>query len=65
MDKFVAFADSFWICPFTELMSEYDKFKNMEPNQRQSYLFFWVNVINISQILVKFKLDIKLNHYLD
>ena len=62
MDQFKAYNESVWTCSFSVLMAEYDKFKET----KQSYFFYWINLINISQILVRFKLDDTLNEdYLD
>ena len=63
-DKFTAFADTFWMCSLHQLMYEYDKFKNTRPvTNRQSYFLFWINIINISQILVRIIFDPILNDY--
>jgi hypothetical protein len=66
MSVYKSFYESYLTCTFDQFIEEYHKFKDTTPvSDRKSYFLFWVNLINISQILVRFKYDIELNAYLD
>lgn len=58
--------ESCWTCnDFEIVIAEYDRFKTAQPANRKSYFFYWINLINISSLLVKFKYDISLEKYSD
>jgi hypothetical protein len=60
------FQESCWTVSFDVLIAEYDKFKDIRPiSERKSYFLYWLNVINLSTILVKFKYDITMAKYRD
>ena len=54
-DKF--FDENFFNCDLFIFMNEYDKFKLMSLDERQSYFFFWINIINYSTKLYNFYIE--------
>jgi hypothetical protein len=49
---FKPFNENYWSDDFDDFIRHYEIFKAQQ--QRQSYYFYWINLINISQILVTF-----------
>ena len=45
------FLEDFWRCTIDEFMDEYDKFELTQ----KSYLFYWINLINVTMLLCKLK----------
>jgi hypothetical protein len=63
LGPFKSYYEPFLIsCTFDQIMDEYDRFKET----KQSYLIYWINLLNIFRILIRFKYDTILNGaYLD
>lgn len=62
MGVFISYYEPFiQICTFKEIFEEYEKFKIT----KQSYLIYWMNILNIFKILVRLQYDTKLSKYLD
>jgi hypothetical protein len=63
MEPFTSYYEPFLtICTFDQIMDEYDRFKET----KQSYLIYWINLLNIFRILIRFNYDNILNGaYLD
>jgi hypothetical protein len=52
--KFISFLENYWNDDFDTFIKYYEEFKDQEIGKKQSYYFYWINLINISQILVTF-----------
>lgn len=50
--KFKPFQENYWTDDFDIFISYYEEFKDQPIGEKQSYYFYWLNLINISQILV-------------
>jgi hypothetical protein len=63
MRPFISYYEPFLTrCTFDQIMDEYDRFKET----KQSYLIYWINLLNIFRILIRFNYDNVLHgNYLD
>jgi hypothetical protein len=68
--KFIPYTENYWNDHFNIITEHYEKFNAQTTDKKQSYYFYWMNLINISQLLITFLhngnlLDISIHKYED